>query len=182
MNLFLQALLLSLGISAASFGGIQSYWALVEKKSVVDCTPEKPAAPLAVCRPVFAQIFAISELLPGPQINAVALAFAPAAGLGGMLGIIGGAILPGLVLSPLMFWLLHLARARSMLKEFLAGTGTAAIALLIVFLARLLPAGNLRQLVFFIPIALAAFALRRYRRWSALFIIPLSGLAGYLVY
>ncbi|HNA77912.1 MAG TPA: chromate transporter [Turneriella sp.] len=181
MTSFLQSLLDSLLISVQSFGGIHSYWALIERQFVTGCTEHIYPELTEICRPMFKASLALAEVIPGPQVNAAAWLFYHSSGVTAVFGILLGALLPGITLAPLLVTLLRHARLQNLLREFIAGASVAAIALLLVFLLRLIPHTTaFYQQVTFGLIGAACFVVRHYTKANVLVIMLAAGVAGWL--
>jgi chromate transporter len=127
-----------------SFGGIYSFWALLARDNVVACVNgAKPVAEgVTVCRADFNSVFGLSEVLPGPQVNVAAIIGHKMSGFPGMLVFLLGLLTPGLVITPVLFHYYRKYRRKPSVTLFLQGTGIIVIAILLVFLLRILR-GNL---------------------------------------
>lgn len=127
---------LTVQVTFLSFGGINSFWALLERETVHECSAG--AAPAAggftVCRDDFNTAFVLSKILPGPHVGPVSILGYRDHGLAGMLAVLLGLLTPGLLISPLLYLFYKRSGASPVLKAFFRGAGIASLAILVVFL------------------------------------------------
>jgi chromate transport protein ChrA len=138
-------------ISFLSFGGAYSIWALLLADAGHDCTAKHqterlssphphphphalsdslPARPVSACRTDLQRLMGLSELLPGPQVNGIAMTAYAAHGIPGMLVLLLGLMTPGLVLIPLLLRLLRRHAVLPLVQAFFTGAGIATTAIL----------------------------------------------------
>lgn len=175
-------------IALASFGGAYSIWALLISEAGMECetTGIKPAeginTPIIACRDDLQKIMGFSELLPEPQVNAIAMTAYADYGIPGMLAMVLGLITPGLVLIPILLRLLQRSFALPWVKAFFAGAGIATTAILAHFAFFLLkPAWvslGLHSLLS-VTCCLVAMALSLRCKLNAGLIVILGGIFGY---
>jgi chromate transport protein ChrA len=144
-------------ISFLSFGGAYSIWALLLADAGHDCTAKHqtersssphphphafsdslPPRPVNACRTDLQRLMGLSELLPGPQINGIAMTAYAAHGIPGMLVLLLGLMTPGLVLIPLLLLLLRRHAVLPLVQAFFTGAGIATTAILGQFALTLL--------------------------------------------
>lgn len=200
--IYLKLYFLVLKIAFMSFGGAYSIWAMIDRELVIDCNvdnsrlPPDPVQkttnlsgvealmPLRICRHEFNSAFAVGEVLPGPQINAMAILAFRYLGLPGMLVIIAGLISPGIMLSPFLLSLQNRWKESSYLKAFLSGATIATMAILLVFFLNLLKGllgeTNLRSIICLLLLS-SAFYGSYHLRINPLAIVALGAAAGYFL-
>jgi len=133
-----------LEISLSSFGGAYSIWALLVNEAGRDCPyamqSASASAPgiLNACRDHLHELMAISGLLPGPQVNGIAMTGYAEHGVAGMIAIVLGLITPGLVLIPALLWLVRQHFSLALVQLFFTGAGIATTAILAYFAFTLL--------------------------------------------
>ncbi|MFZ5627734.1 MAG: chromate transporter [Spirochaetota bacterium] len=174
-------------ISFASFGGAYSVWALVMDQAGHDCTAHsgyaaQPTNPVNACRSDLQRLMSIAELLPGPQVNAIAMSAYAEYGIPGMFVMVLGLITPGLVLVPAVLWLLRRHFPLSLLKAFFAGAGIATTAVLVHFaiaLIRPLLTSQGGRNVLLLSCAVMALTLSMRYKVNPAVIVILGGIFGY---
>jgi len=179
-------------IALASFGGIYSTWALMEKSFVTPCEQKvsekhklsKPKQ--CIGRQVFDQIFSISRIMPGPRATGVSLLGFNIGGIPYMLLLILTLILPGLIIIPLLTTLYNKWEHIQMIQYMRDGAVMAIIAILLSFLMSLLRRGfNIQhenyQIELFFIIALSSFYLNRKFRVNPAILVLLGGITGFFL-
>jgi len=178
--IYLKLYLLTLQIAAVSFGGAYSIWALAEKEFTANCSENT-----LVCREQYQTVFAVSEILPGPQINAIAMLVHKNFGIGGMLIVIIALITPGFLLTPIFARIYRHAKDEKNLRHFHTGTVLVALSILLLFAFRLsrglITANFVTSTGFFLCAAAAFWASYRYRL-HPFAIVAASGITGYMVF
>jgi chromate transport protein ChrA len=152
---YLKLYLVILKVASLSFGGAYSIWTLIEHELTYESTttygcegnraaPHENAfsaastgANIKFCPDDFKKVLGFSELLPGPQVNTIAMLAYRAYGITGMLVIVLALITPGLILVPTAVYLHGRATNSKYWRRFLAGATIGAIALLVLFFLKL---------------------------------------------
>jgi len=129
MTAYAHLFLLFLKFSALSFGGAWSIWALISREIVAQCH----SAPIHLCAGDFSRIFAFAELLPGPQVNAIAITAFGDYGIAGMAVAVAGLVSPGILSIPLLIWISRRLSGFRFLDGFFLGAKTATLAILLLF-------------------------------------------------
>ncbi|GAB4432248.1 MAG: hypothetical protein OHK0011_15070 [Turneriella sp.] len=176
-------------ISFASFGGAYSVWALLIDQAGYDCTAQtddraKQTNLVKVCRSELQNLMSIAELLPGPQVNSIAMSAYAQYGIPGMLAMVLGLITPGLVLVPAVLWLLRRQVSLSLVKAFFTGAGIATTAVLVYFAAALLRSllySNTGGTMLLLSCALMALLLTLRYQVNPALIVVLGGIFGYFL-
>lgn len=170
-------------ISLFSFGGIYSFWAILNGEAVVACQDAAAVVSKAVtfCRGDYELVLALSPVVPGPQVNVAAILGYREHGIAGMLALLLGLLTPVALLSPPMFLLYRKYRGRIWIERFFRGTSIAVAAILIAFLGaillRILP-GSTRDLVIALVLFTAIFILSYTQRLSPVLAVAVGALAG----
>jgi chromate transport protein ChrA len=149
---YLKLYLVILKVASLSFGGAYSIWTLIEHElttATYGCEvtgaisaqnnnlAASAGAKIKFCPDDFKKVLGFSELLPGPQVNAIAMLAYRAYGITGMLVIVLALITPGLILVPTAVYLHGRATNSKYWRRFLAGATIGAIALLVLFFLKL---------------------------------------------
>lgn len=191
--IYLQLYLIVLKTTLMSFGGAYSIWALMDRELVVTCdrsvVMQEPAihcsemkAGFCLCREEFNTIFGIGEVLPGPQINAIAILAFSKFGLAGMLVMIAALVSPGLLLLSLFGEIQYRLKSSSLLRIFFSGAAMSSVAILSVFFINMvlglvgkMDFGSIICLLFTGAAFWASFRLRV----NPLLIVAIAATAGY---
>lgn len=132
---YIKLYILTVQISAMSFGGVYSIWALLQREIAVDCPAGQ--VPAQICSNDLKISLALSELIPGPAMNGVSLAAFPGFGVGGMCIILAALLTPGIILVPLLFFFSAKLRRLEFFRNFLHGCSKVSVPLLLLFFVNL---------------------------------------------
>lgn len=191
--IYLQLYLIVLKITLMSFGGAYSIWALIDRELVITCSrsaeipkPEVQGTEIRpdfrICRGEFNAVFGIGEVLPGPQINAIAILAFSRFGPAGMLVMIASLITPGLVIVSVFGKLQHRLKSSILLRSFFSGAVVSALAVLSVFLMQLVlglvSKADLRSVIGVLLIGSAFWASFRLRI-NPFLIVAIAAALGY---
>jgi chromate transporter len=183
-GVLLQIYVATVQVAFLSFGGIYSFWSLLQERVVVDCAGHAVAAAATVCRDEFRTVFGVSELLPGPRVNPAAILGFEMAGFPGMLVFLLGLLTPGIVLTPAVFAVYRKYRDYRPLAVFFQGTGIAILAILLTFFVKIaggaLAGGALHALASALPVALV-FALSYKNHVHPMLAVAGGGVYGYFL-
>jgi chromate transporter len=180
--IYVQIYLAVLKITFLSFGGAYSIWALMEKDIVIECPNTRSAEEVRLCRSEFNSVLAVSEILPGPQINSVAMLAYKNWGIAGMLAFLAALITPGLLIFPVASNLYAKLASARFFQVFFAGAILATLAILIFFILKLytglMNQGGFQALLIAAHVAAAFWLSYRYRL-SPVIIVLSAGILGY---
>ncbi|MBL8032260.1 MAG: chromate transporter [Leptospiraceae bacterium] len=182
----LKVYLLMVKLTLLSFGGAYSIWALLDSAVAVNCQTgqilSENTGALMVCRSEFSAIFALGEVLPGPQVNAISILAFRQFGVIGMLTVLAGMLSPGLILVPLARKFQGRFDGSAFMAGFYQGAAVATLAILCVFLLQLTRSATFRHNTLHVPaifFLLVAFVLSYRFRWNPLLIVSSGAAAGY---
>lgn len=191
----LKLYLLILKITLMSFGGAYSIWALAATELARDCqevgkNPEqlksasgKGLQSAFVCRQDFNTILGLSEILPGPQVNALAMLAFPQLGILGMFAIILALVTPGLLSLPMLHYVKKHIKLFPQLSFLKLGISIATLSILGLFLVQMIIPilKNNESSLVLIPIQFFVVFWLSYRhQMNPLILILLGGVFGFL--
>lgn len=170
-------------LSFLSFGGIYSFWALLARESVVECTvAHPPGDTFTVCRHDFDAVFTVSQVVPGPRANAASILGFSFRGFPGMAVFLLGMVTPSLVFTALMFTFYRKFRHNESLRLFFKGTGVAVLAILASFfldtVAKPFAAGGVHAIAAALLLS-ALFVLAHFYRMHPLLAVAAGGACGF---
>ena len=201
---YMKLYLFMLKIATLSFGGAYSIWALLEKEVTIQCHENPTASPaLAMpagntpiptgaghampvfCRREYTALFALSEVIPGPQVNAIAVFIFRSAGTGAVLVVLLAMLTPGLLLAPFLLRFYERYKQTPYVAAFFAGAVLAILTVLLLFFTQLahaqVRAADLRA-AGIATLVLAAFSGAYFFRVHPLLIVVVGGAAGYFFF
>lgn len=202
--LYLKLYLVLLKVTALSFGGAYSIWALLEKEVAIECPMNIAratvwhAAPPAtnrqdpkdsllpnLCRHEFSALFAVSEVMPGPQINAISVFIFRNAGLPAVLLALIALLTPGLILAPLVLRLYKRYGNSTYVAAFFSGAVLATLSILLLFFMRLaqgqVKSVDLRSFAI-AALVFCSFGSAYFFKLNPLLVIVGGGVLGYLFF
>lgn len=202
--LYLKLYLILLKVAALSFGGAYSIWALLEKEVVIDCAVNSSGGPgwqtapalkpalnreqavlPRLCRSEFNALFAVSEVMPGPQVNAIAVFIFRSAGSLAVLLALFALITPGLVIAPLLLRLYHRYGKSAPVPFFFSGAVIATLSILLLFFFNLAH-GQIRSVDWrstaIAAMILLSFASAYFYKLHPLLIIVAGGVFGFFFF
>lgn len=181
--IYVKIYLTMLKITFLSFGGAYSIWALMEKDIVAECPGTRSGEEVLLCRSEFTSVLAVSEILPGPQINSVAMLAHKNWGIAGMLAFLAALVTPGLLIFPVASRIYARLAATRFFQIFFTGAILATLAVLIFFILKLhselMNQGGFRAFLIATHIAAAFWLSYRYRL-SPVIIVVSAGILGYM--
>ena len=202
--LHLKLYLIMLKVAALSFGGAYSIWALLEKEVAIECAVNSggatgwQAAPQLnsgvnpaqavlprLCRGEFNALFAVSEVMPGPQVNAIAVFLFRSAGSLAVLLALLALVTPGLVIAPLLMRLYHRYGKSAAVRFFFSGAVIATLSILLLFFVNLAQ-GQIRSVdlrsVAIAAMIILSFAAAYFYKLNPLLVIVAGGITGYFFF
>ena len=175
-------------LSAVSFGGIFTVWALAERRMLgphaTSGTADAANHIIAVSPDSFARIFSAAQVLPGPAASGFSMLGYDSGGFEAMLAIYMGLVLPGLLLTPMLLRVWRLLPGVTLVRAFRRGALLATLAVLLSFAASLLSrhaGGPWRHQLTFVAIMAATFLATYVWRVNPLALVVCGGVIGYFV-
>lgn len=200
--LYLKLYLILLKVALLSFGGAYSIWALLAKEVTVECAGNKSSAwilPSSVspapaqappfmpvfCRREFNALFAVSEVMPGPQVNAISVFLFRGNGVLAVFVAVFALLTPGFVFAPLLLRFYRRHRESGHLKAFFSGAVLATVSVLLLFFMQLFQ-GQVKAVDWrsggIAAVTIAGFAAAYFYKVNPLFVIIAGGLAGFFFF